>query len=172
MPKTLSIIIWCVSLFAVLSFLIITFLRIYTAKNHAKKYGMRKEITDPITYWISYLSAFAIVGLKFAIVILKKDVYASNWAIFIDFIPSVILMILTRVIGRTMILRAEKMIYLSNLIAETKDINKFVKKDNEWILITTTGEYPVSLSNTTVFRVADITGAEVEDKTRANKILK
>ena len=172
MPKILSIILWCISLFAVISFLVITFLRIYTAKNHAKKYGMRKEITDPITYWISYLSAYFIIGIKIAIVLLKKDVYSSDWAIFIDLIPSVILMILTRIIGRTVILRAEKMIYLSNLIAETKDINKFVKKDNEWILITTTGEYPVSLSNTTVLRVADITGAEVENKTRANKILK
>lgn len=172
MPNILSIILWCISLFAILSFLVITFLRMYTAKNHAKKYGMRKEITDPITYWISYLSAFAIIGLKITIMILKKDVYESTWGIIIDLIPSIILMILTRTIGRTVILRAEKMIYLSNLIAETKDINKFVKKDNEWILVTTTGEYPVSLSNTTVLRVADITGAEIENTTKTYKVLK
>ena len=37
-----------------------------------------------------------------------------------------------------------------------------VKKNNKWTLYTTTGQYPVSLSNTTVYKIADITGAKVE----------
>ena len=60
----MNIIILCISVFSVISFLIIAFLRMYAAKNQVKQYGMRKEITDPITYWISSIAAIAILALK------------------------------------------------------------------------------------------------------------
>ena len=79
-----------------------------------------------------------------------------------EILPTIALIIFTRTIGKSAIMRAEKSIYVNNLVTEIKDVHKLVKKDNKWTLYTTTGQYPVTLSNTTVYKIADITGAQIE----------
>lgn len=157
-------IIICISIFSVLSFLIISFLRMYSAKNQVKQYGMRKEITDPIAYWLSLITAIVILLLKGIQFYDSKSITAKIdiWDILLNLLPSIGLMIITKILGRAVILRTEKTIYMNNLIAQTEDIHKFVKKDKRWMLVTPTGEYKVDLTNTTVVKVADITGAKIE----------
>ena len=160
--KMLNILLVVTSIIAMLSFLIITCLRIRTVRTQAKKYGMRKEVTDPLLYWFSYVSAFIIIIIKIIIwVSIGKNMTTSH-LIFTEIVPTIALIIFTRTIGKSMILRAEKNIYINHLKAEIKDVHKLVKKNNKWTLYTTTGQYPVSLSNTTVYKIADITGAKVE----------
>lgn len=160
--KVLNILLVVTSIIAMLSFLIITCLRIRTVRTQAKKYGMRKEVTDPLLYWFSYVSAFIIIIIKIIIwVSIGKNMTTSH-LIFTEIVPTIALIIFTRTIGKSMILRAEKNIYINHLKAEIKDVHKLVKKNNKWTLYTTTGQYPVSLSNTTVYKIADITGAKVE----------
>ncbi len=160
--KVLNILLVVTSIIAMLAFLIITCLRIRTVRTQAKKYGMRKEVTDPLLYWFSYVSAFIIIIIKIIIwVSIGKNMTTSH-LIFTEIVPTIALIIFTRTIGKSMILRAEKNIYINHLKAEIKDVHKLVKKNNKWTLYTTTGQYPVSLSNTTVYKIADITGAKVE----------
>ena len=59
---------------------------------------------------------------------------------------------------------------MNHLIAETEDIHKFVKKDKKWMLVTPTGEYKVDLTNTTVLKVADLTGAKIEKEQKQIEI--
>ena len=153
-----------ISIFSVFSFVMITFLRVYTAKNQVKQYGMRKEITDPIAYWLSLLTAIVILVLKGIQFYNSKSLDASIdvWDILLNLLPSIGLMAITKVLGRTIILRTEKTIYMSNLIAQMEDVHKFKKVDKNWVLVTPTGQYKVDLTNTTVLKVADITGAKVE----------
>ena len=160
--KTLNILLIIISSIAMIAFLIITFLRMKTIRRQVKKFGMRKEVTDPLLYWFSYVSAFLIITIKIIVwVSIGKDMRTSQ-LIFSEIIPTVALIIFTRTIGKSMILRAEKNIYVNNLVTEIKDIHKLVKKDNKWTLFTSTGQYPVTLSNTSVYKIADITGARVE----------
>jgi hypothetical protein len=77
--------------------------------------------------------------------------------------------VFARTIGKSVIMRAEKQLYFNHLLAETKDIDKFVKEDNKWMLYTSKGKYPVSLTNTTVMKIADITGAKVEKDNKEKK---
>ena len=81
--------------------------------------------------------------------------------IFSEILPTIALIIFTRTIGQSVIMRAEKSIYVNNLVTEIKDVHKLVKKDNKWTLFTSTGQYQVTLSNTTVYKIADITGAQI-----------
>jgi len=157
-------IIICISIFSVLSFLIISFLRMYSAMNQVKQYGMRKEITDPIAYWLSLVTAIVILLLKGIQFYNSKSITSKIdiWDILLNLLPSIGLMIITKILGRAVILRTEKTIYMNNLIAQTEDIHKFIKKDKRWMLVTPTGEYKVDLTNTTVVKVADITGAKIE----------
>ena len=158
------IVIVCISIFSVLSFLVITFLRVYTAKNQVKQYGMRKEITDPIAYWVSIITAIVILLLKGIQFYDTRSLISSinGWDILLNLLPSIGLMIITKVLGGAVIMRTEKTIYMNNLIAQTEDIYKFKKIDKKWMMVTPTGEYKVDLTNTTVLKVADITGAQVE----------
>lgn len=160
--KVLNILLFIISIIAILAFIIITFLRIKTVKTQAKKYGMKKEVTDPLLYWFSYVSAFIIIIIKVIIWFsIGKDMTTTH-LIFTEILPTIALIIFTRTIGKSMILRAEKNIYVNHLQTEIKDVHKLVKKNNKWTLYTTTGQYPVSLSNTTIYKLADITGAKVE----------
>lgn len=160
--KVLNILLFITSIIAILAFIIITFLRIKTVKTQAKKYGMKKEVTDPLLYWFSYVSAFIIIIIKIIIWFsIGKDMTTTH-LIFTEILPTIALIIFTRTIGKSMILRAEKNIYVNHLQTEIKDVHKLVKKNNKWTLYTTTGQYPVSLSNTTIYKLADITGAKVE----------
>ena len=153
-----------ISIFSVFSFVMITFLRVYTAMNQVKQYGMRKEVTDPIVYWISLLTALVILVLKGVQFYDSKSLTSSIdiWDILLNLLPSIGLMAITKILGGAVIMRTEKTIYMSNLIAQTEDIYKFKKKDKRWMMVTPTGEYKVDLTNTTVLKVADITGAKVE----------
>ncbi len=145
-----------------IAFLLITFLRIRTIRTQVKKFGMRKEITDPLLYWVSYVSAFFIIAIKLIVWFSIGGKITTSHLIFSEILPTIALIIFTRTIGQSMILRAEKSIYVNNLVTEIKDVHKLVKKDNKWTLHTTTGQYPVTLSNTTVYKIADITGAQIE----------
>ena len=160
----MNIIILIISVVSVISFLGISFLRIYSARNQVKQYGMRKEITDPITYWISSIAAIAILILKgIQFYNTESLTHTINfYDIALNLLPSIGLMIISKLLGRAVILRTEKTIYMNNLIAQTEDIHKFVKKEKKWMLVTPTGEYKVDLTNTTVLKVADLTGATVE----------
>ena len=158
------IIILCISIFSVLSFLVITFLRVYSAMNQVKQYGMRKEITDPIAYWVSMICAIVILALKGIQFYDSRSLTSSIdiWDILLNLLPSIGLMAFTKILGGAVIMRTEKTIYMSNLIAQTEDIYKFKKIDKKWMMVTPTGEYKVDLTNTTVLKVADVTGAKVE----------
>lgn len=158
----LNILLYVISIITMLAFIIITISRIKTVKTQAKKYGMRKEVTDPVLYWFSYVSAFFIIAIKIIIWCSIEKNMTTKHLIFTEILPTIALIIFTRTIGKSMILRAEKNIYINHLQAEIKDVHKLVKKNNKWTLYTTTGQYPVSLSNTTVYKIADITGAKVE----------
>ena len=68
--KLLNTLLVIISLIAMLSFIIITFLRIKTIRTKAKHFGTRKEVTDPLLYWFSYISAFLIIVIK---IILSHD---------------------------------------------------------------------------------------------------
>ena len=145
-----------------ISFVIITLLRVKTIRTQAKKFGMRKEVTDPLLYWFSYVSAFFIITIKIILWIYIRSEMTTKHLIFSEIIPTIALIVFTRTIGQSVILRAEKIIYVNNLVTEIKDVHKLVKKDNKWTLFTSTGQYPVTLSNTTVYKIADITGAQIE----------
>ena len=160
--KALNILLIIISLVTMFAFITITILRIRTIRTQAKKFGMRKEVTDPLLYWFSYVSAFMIVIIKlFLWISIGKEMDTSH-LIFSEIIPTIALIIFTRTIGKSMILRAEKKIYINNLTTEVKDMHKLVKKNNKWTLFTKTGQYPVTLSNTSVYKIADITGAKIE----------
>ena len=62
--KLLNVLLIIISIITILSFLIITFTRIRVIQTHAKKFGTRKEITDPLLYWFSYISAFILLKAK------------------------------------------------------------------------------------------------------------
>ena len=159
--KVLNILTIIISVITIIAFLLITFLRIKTIRTQAKKFGMRKEVTDPLLYWFSYISAFFIIIIKIIFwVIVRKEITTSR-LIFSEIIPTLALIVFTRTIGKSVILRAEKNIYINNLVTEIKDVHKLVKKNNKWTLYTSTGQYPVTLSNTSVYKIADITGASV-----------
>lgn len=160
--KLLNILIVTISLTTIIAFMIITISRMKTIRTHAKKFGMRKEVTDPLLYWFSYISAFLIIIIKIIVWISAGKKMTTKHLIFIEILPTVALIIFTRTIGKSMIMRAEKSIYVNNLVTEIKDVHKLVKKDNKWTLFTATGQYPVTLSNTTVYKIADITGAKVQ----------
>lgn len=160
--KLLNILIYIVSFITVVAFIVITFLRIRTIRQHAKNFGTRKEITDPVLYWFSYVSAFIIIIIKIIAWISTKAELTTNHLIFSEILPTIALIIFTRTIGKSVIMRAEKSIYVNNLVTEIKDIHTLIKKDNKWTLFTTTGQYPVSLSNTSIYKIADITGAKIE----------
>ena len=160
--KALNILLIIISLVTMFAFITITILRIRTIRTQAKKFGMRKEVTDPLLYWFSYVSAFMIVIIKlFLCISIGKEMDTSH-LIFSEIIPTIALIIFTRTIGKSLILRAEKKIYINNLTTEVKDMHKLVKKNNKWTLFTKTGQYPVTLSNTSVYKIADITGAKIE----------
>lgn len=167
--KALNILLVIISAVAMLAFIIITFLRIKTIRHHAKNFGMRKEVTDPLLYWFSYISAFLIIVLKIIVWSSISKEMTINQLIFSEILPTIALIIFTRTIGKSVILRAEKNIYVNNLVTEIKDVHKLVKKNNKWTLHTTTGQYPVSLSNTTVYKIADITGAKIEKEENKDK---
>lgn len=146
------------------------FIRMNVVKKQAKKYGMKKQVTDPLLYWFSYISAFLIILIKLFVWIYYGSVNEKNiW--LTEIIPSVALIFFTRTIGKSVILRAEKKLYFNRLLAETKDIHKFIKEDNKWMLYTATGKYPITLSNTTVFKIADISGASVEKEEKNKTVL-
>lgn len=168
--QALNIIVNIISIITILFFVGMIFVRTKIVKNQAKKYGMKKQVTDPLLYWFSYISAFLIIAIKVIVWIYFPNEGETNiW--LTQIIPSVALLFFTRTIGKSVILRAEKQLYFNHLLAETKDIHKFVKEDSKWMLYTATGKYPVTLSNTTVFKIADISGASVqkEDKTKTSK---
>lgn len=160
--KALNLLLVLISLIAMLAFIIITLLRMKTIRTQAKKFGMRKEVTDPLLYWFSYISAFLIIIIKIIVWISIGKEMTTKQLIFSEILPTIALITFTRTIGQSVILRAEKNIYFNNLVTEVKDIHKLVKKNNKWTLFTTTGQYPVSLSNTTIYKIADITGAKIE----------
>ena len=164
----LDILLYIISSVTMLAFVSITFLRIKIIRKHAKNFGMKKEITDPLLYWFSYISAFSIIVIKIIVWITTEKELTTNQLIFSEILPTIALIIFTRTIGKSVIMRAEKSIYVNNLVTEIKDVHKLVKKDNKWTLFTTTGQYPVTLSNTSVYKIADITGAKIE-KEEANK---
>ena len=98
--KVLNILLVVTSIIAMLSFLIITCLRIRTVRTQAKKYGMRKEVTDPLLYWFSYVSAFIIIIIKIIIwVSIGKNMTTSH-LIFTEIVPTIALIIFTRTIGK------------------------------------------------------------------------
>ena len=167
--KALNVLLFIISVIAMLAFIIITFLRINTIRQHAKKFGMRKEVTDPLLYWFSYASAFLIIVIKIIVWVSIENEMTTKQLIFSEIIPTIALIIFTRTIGKSVILRAEKNIYVNNLVTEIKDVHKLVKKNNKWTLHTTTGQYPVTLSNTTVYKIADITGAKIEKEDMKDK---
>ena len=167
--KLLNILLIIISSLAMIAFVLITFLRIKTIRTQAKKFGMRKEVTDPLLYWFSYVSAFLIIVIKIIIWISIGDEMTTNHLIFTEILPTIAVIIFTRTIGQSVILRAEKSIYVNNLVTEIKDIHKLVKKDNKWTLFTSTGQYPVTLSNTSVYKIADITGAQIEKENEEEK---
>ena len=160
--KLLNILVYIISSITILSFLVITLLRIKTIRKHVKNFGMKKEITDPLLYWFSYISAFFIIIIKIIVWISFKEELTIKQLLFSEILPTIALIIFTRTIGKSVIMRAEKSIYINNLLTEVKDIDKLVKKDNKWTLHTTYGQYPVTLSNTTVYKIADLTGAKIE----------
>lgn len=160
--KALNILVVIISVIAMLAFITITFLRIKTIRTQAKNFGMRKEVTDPLLYWFSYISAFLIIIIKIIIWVSSSDEMTPTHLILFEILPTIALIIFTRTIGQSVIMRAEKKIYVNNLTTEIKDVHKLVKKNNKWTLFTTTGQYPVTLSNTSVYKIADITGAKVE----------
>lgn len=160
--KALNVLLVVISIIAIIAFITITVLRIKTIRTHAKKYGMRKEVTDPLLYWFSYISAFFIIIIKIILwVSVGKDMTTKH-LLLSEILPTIALIIFTRTIGQSVIMRAEKNIYINNLVTEIKDVHKLVKKNNKWTLHTTTGQYPVTLSNTSVYKIADITGAKIE----------
>ena len=167
--KLLNALLIIVSSLAIIAFLIITLLRIKTIRTQAKKFGMRKEVTDPLLYWFSYISAFLIIVIKVIVWISIGDEMTTAHLIFTEILPTIALIIFTRTIGQSVILRAEKNIYVNNLVTEIKDVHKLVKKDNKWTLFTSTGQYPVTLSNTSVYKIADITGAQIEKENNEEK---
>ena len=167
--KLLNILLIIISSLAMIAFVLITFLRIKTIRTQAKKFGMRKEVTDPLLYWFSYVSAFLIIVIKIIIWISIGDEMTTNHLIFTEILPTIALIIFTRTIGQSVILRAEKSIYVNNLVTEIKDIHKLVKNDNKLTLFTSTGQYPVTLSNTSVYKIADITGAQIEKENEEEK---
>ncbi len=160
--KVLNVLLIVISLVTIIAFLTITLLRMRTIRTQAKKFGMRKEVTDPLLYWFSYISAFLIIIIKVIVWFSVGDKMTTSQLIFSEILPTIALIIFTRTIGKSVILRAEKKIYMNNLVTEIKDVHKLVKKNNKWTLYTTTGQYPVTLSNTTVYKIADITGAKIE----------
>lgn len=160
--KFLNILFYIISIITILAFIIITFLRVKTIRHHAKRFGMKKEITDPLLYWFSYISAFLIIVIKIIIWASTGKEMTTRHLILTEILPTIALIIFTRTIGKSAIMRAEKSIYVNNLVTEIKDVHKLVKKDNKWTLFTPTGQYPVTLSNTTVYKIADITGAQIE----------
>ena len=160
--EALNILLIIISLITMVAFIVITLLRIKTIRNHAKNYGMRKEVTDPLLYWFSYVSAFLIIVIKIIVWFSIGKEMTTKQLIFSEIMPTIALIIFTRTIGKSMIMRAEKSIYVNNLVTEIKDVHKLVKKDSKWTLFTSTGQYPVTLSNTSVYKIADITGAKVE----------
>lgn len=166
--RVLNILLIIISVIAMLAFIVITILRMTTIRKHAKKFGTRKEITDPLLYWFSYISAFLIIVIKIIVWILIEKEMTTKQLIFSEILPTVALIVFTRTIGQSVILRAEKNIYINNLVTEIKDVHKLVKKNNKWTLHTTTGQYPVTLSNTTVYKIADITGAKIEKEDTNN----
>lgn len=153
-----------ISIITIIVFFAITILRIKSIRKHAKMFGTRKEITDPLLYWFSYISAFLIIIIKVIIWISTSKEMTTTKLIFTEILPTIALIVFTRTIGKSVILRAEKNIYVNNLVTEIKDVHKLVKNNNKWTLYTSTGKYPVSLSNTSVYKIADITGAKVEKK--------
>ena len=167
--KLLNALLIIVSSLAIIAFLIITLLRIKTIRTQAKKFGMKKEVTDPLLYWFSYISAFLIIVIKVIVWISIGDEMTTAHLIFTEILPTIALIIFTRTIGQSVILRAEKNIYVNNLVTEIKDVHKLVKKDNKWTLFTSTGQYPVTLSNTSVYKIADITGAQIEKENNEEK---
>ena len=160
--KFLNILLVVISFIAMLSFIVITILRIVTLRTQAKRFGIRKEVTDPLLYWFSYISAFLIIAIKLIVWISIGDDMTTKHLIYSEILPTIALIIFTRTIGQSVIIRAEKKIYISNLTTEIKDVHKLVKKNNKWTLFTSTGQYPVTLSNTSVYKIADITGAKIE----------
>lgn len=160
--QLLNVLLIIISLIAMIAFVLITFLRIKTIRTHAKRFGMRKEVTDPLLYWFSYISAFLIIVIKLIVWFSVGKDMATKHLIFSEILPTIALIIFTRTIGQSVIMRAEKSIYVNNLVTEIKDVHKLVKKDNKWTLFTSTGQYPVTLSNTTVYKIADMTGAKIE----------
>ena len=62
--KALNILLIVVSSITILTFITITLLRMKVIRTQAKKFGMRKEVTDPLLYWFSYISAFLIIIIK------------------------------------------------------------------------------------------------------------
>lgn len=168
--KLLNILLIIVSLTAMIAFLIINILRIKTIRTQAKKFGMKKEVTDPLLYWFSYISAFLIIVIKIIVWMSIGKEMETKHLILSEILPTIALIIFTRTIGQSVILRAEKNIYVNNLVTEIKDVHKLVKKDNKWTLFTSTGQYPVTLSNTTVYKIADITGAQIEKEENKIKI--
>lgn len=166
--KTLNIIVMVMSIISILFFIGITFIRVHIARTQAKKYGMKKQVTDPWLYWFSYISSFIIIVIKIIIWSgVNPDIETNIW--LTEIIPSIALIVFARTIGKSVIMRAEKQLYFNHLLAETKDIDKFVKEDNKWMLYTSKGKYPVSLTNTTVMKIADITGAKVEKENKEKK---
>ena len=123
---------------------------------------MKKEITDPLLYWFSYVSAFLIIVIKIIVWAYTGKEMTTKHLILAEILPTIALIISTRTIGKSVIMRAEKSIYVNNLVTEIKDEHKLVKKDNKWTLFTHTGQYPVTLNNTSVYKIADITGAQIE----------
>lgn len=167
--EILNVLLVVISAIAMIAFVLITILRIKIIRTHAKKFGMRKEVTDPLLYWFSYISAFLIIVIKIIVWISIGKHMATKHLILSEILPTIALIISTRTIGKSMIMRAEKNIYINNLVTEIKDVHKLVKRDNKWTLFTSTGQYPVTLSNTTVYKIADITGAHIEkDENKEN----
>ena len=160
--KVLNILLAIISLVTMITFIAVTILRIKVIRTQAKKFGMRKEVTDPLLYWFSYVSAFFIIIIKIIVWVSVGKEMTTSHLIFSEIIPTLALITFTRTIGKSVIMRAEKKIYVNNLTTEIKDVHKLVKKNNKWMLHTTTGQYPVTLSNTSVYKIADITGATVE----------
>ena len=114
--KILNILLVIISLIAMMAFITITILRMKTIRNHVKNFGMRKEVTDPLLYWFSYASAFFIIVIKIILWISVGDKMTTKHLIFSEIIPTILLIVLTRTIGKSMILRAEKNIYVNNLV--------------------------------------------------------
>ena len=160
--KVLNILLAIISLVTMITFIAVTILRIKVIRTQAKKFGMRKEVTDPLLYWFSYVSAFFIIIIKIIVWVSVGKEMTTSHLIFSEIIPTLALITFTRTIGKSVIMRAEKKIYVNNLTTEIKDVHKLVKKNNKWMLHTTTGQYPVTLSNTSVYKIADITGATLE----------